>query len=201
MYALHNHNKMIDHDSCYYSPPLDHSLVSFRFVYRNYLMQHVHRITIISLCLILAACEPQDRRPGNWLSGELIETKVEDWRFSDDFPEVFIQTHPWYGVPHSVTVVLATANGKLFSPSIYYAEPKRFPDGKYWNRIVAKNPNIEVKIGDKLYPRSIHLVTDENEFEQGLEALANKYPFWRTVKDTPEETPTFVIMELRDRTE
>ncbi|MFT7305428.1 MAG: hypothetical protein ACI9P7_000688 [Candidatus Azotimanducaceae bacterium] len=32
MYALHNHNKMIDHDSCYYSPPLDHSLVSFRFV-------------------------------------------------------------------------------------------------------------------------------------------------------------------------
>tara|TARA_R110002072_G_scaffold1780_10_gene14820 strand:+ start:43663 stop:44157 length:495 start_codon:yes stop_codon:yes gene_type:complete len=164
-------------------------------------MPNILRSAVIAACFVLAACEPQDRRPGNWLSGELVETKVDDWTFTENYQEVFLQTHPWYQVPHSVTVVLATAKGKLYVPSIYYAEPKQFPEGKYWNRIVAKNPNIEVKIGEKLYPRSIHRITDEKEFEQGLAALANKYPFWRKVKDIPAEAPTFVILRLDDRPE
>lgn len=163
-------------------------------------MSHKHRFGFLFLVLLLAACEPQDRRPGSWLSGERVETKVLDWAFSNDYDEVFLQTHPWYLVPHSVTVVTATANGKLYVPSVYYAEPMTFPEGRYWNRIVSKNPSIEIKIGNQLYPRSVHLISDEKEFEQALGALAGKYPFWKTVKDFPEDAPAFVLMRLDDPT-
>ena len=159
-------------------------------------MKYLLPVTLILSTLLLMACEPKDRRPGTWLSGDLVEERIDDWSFTNESQEVFIQTHPWYGVPHSVTTVLATADGKLYVPSIYREEPKRFPDGKYWNRIVAQYPKVEVKIGDKLYPRSVNLVTDEAEFQNGLNALATKYPFWRKVKASPEEAPTFVIMRL-----
>jgi len=162
-------------------------------------MKYLLTIILILSNLLLAACEPKDRRPGTWLSGDLVEDRIEDWSFSNEFQEVIIQTHPWYGVPHSVTTVLATADGKLYVPSIYREEPKRFPDGKYWNRIVAKNPNVEVKIGDQLYPRMVSLVSDKAEFKRGLNALATKYPFWQMVKDSPEEAPTFVIMRLNEQ--
>lgn len=157
------------------------------------------KLMLIILTVALAACEPKDRRPGTWLSGEVVTETVTDWSFSNDHLEVYIQTHPWYGVPHSVTTVLATQNGQIFVPSIYRQEPKTFPEGKYWNRIVSQDPNIEVKIGDKLYPRTVRLVTDEEEFELGLSALAAKYPYWQQNKDNPGEAPTFVIMSLDPR--
>jgi hypothetical protein len=158
-------------------------------------------IILVLFAFCLAACEPQDRRPGTWLNGDVVTEQVSDWTFSDDYPEVYIQTHPWYGVPHSVTTVLATANGQLFVPSIYRAEPMTFPDGKYWNRIVSKNPNIEVKIGDKLYPRTVRLITADAEFDLALSALASKYPYWQQNKEKPEQAPAFVLMSLDDRAE
>jgi hypothetical protein len=157
------------------------------------------KLALLALTLVLAACEPQDRRPGTWLSGEVVHEAVTDWSFANDQIEVHIQTHPWYGIPHSVTTVLATANGQLFVPSIYMQEPKSFPEGKYWNRIVSKDPNIEVKIGGKLYPRTVRLITDEEEFALGLSALAAKYPYWQNNKENPAAAPTFVIMSLDPR--
>ncbi|MBT3866888.1 MAG: hypothetical protein HOB98_15175 [Gammaproteobacteria bacterium] len=162
-------------------------------------MKYLLPVILILSSLLLAACEPKNRRPGTWLSGELVEDRIEDWSFSNEFQEVFIQTHPWYGIPHSVTTVLATADGKLYVPSVYVKEPKRFPDGKYWNRIVAEYPNVEVKIGDQLYPRTVNLISDEAEFGRGLNALAAKYPFWQKVKGSPEEAPSFVILRLNKR--
>jgi hypothetical protein len=154
--------------------------------------------TIIAslLILFLAACEPVDRRPGMWLSGEVITEEINDWTFSNSFMEVNLETHPWYGVPFSVTVVAATTGQKLFVPSIY-SKPAEFPGGKYWNGIIEKNPAVRIRIGAKLYPRSAHLITDANEFEEAFAALAAKYDFWRAVKDGPiEERPPFVLIRL-----
>ncbi len=53
----------------------------------------------------LAACAPQDRRPGLWLAGEVVREPVTDWSFTDAVPEIFLETRTWYGIPHSVTVV------------------------------------------------------------------------------------------------
>lgn len=152
-------------------------------------------IVLLLATVTLAACEPQDRRPGTWLSGELVTSEVEDWSFSDEHDEIFVQTHPWYGIPHSVTTVVAAADGVLYVPSIY-SEPAEFPGTKYWNSIIEDNPDVILKIGDKRYPRKAVPVTDEAEFERGLAALAEKYEFWRDIKANPDEAPPFVLIRM-----
>ncbi|MDA1075512.1 MAG: hypothetical protein O3A63_12245 [Proteobacteria bacterium] len=151
---------------------------------------------MILVLLALGACNPSDRTPGTWLSGERVDTPVIDWRFSDEQTEVFLQTSPWYGIPHSITVVMAaTADGVLYVPSIY-SEPAEFPGTKYWNRIISANPELLLKVGDKLYPRIARLVESEAEFQRGFETLAAKYPFWRSALDDESKRPPFVIIRL-----
>lgn len=147
--------------------------------------------------LTLSACEPADRTPGMWLSGDLATEDISDWTFSNEQMEVFLETHPWYGIPFSVTVVTATTTtgNKLFVPSIY-SEPAEFPDGKYWNGVIDKNPEVLIKIGGKLYPRSAHLVVDEAEFEEAFQAFADKYDYWRSIKEGAIERPPFVFIRL-----
>ncbi len=153
-------------------------------------------VFLIAIVPLLGACEPRDRTPGTWLSGNLNAEPINDWSFSEEYPEVYLQTHPWYGIPHSVTTVMAAVDDTLYIPSIYYAEPLTFPEGKYWNRVAAANPDVEVQIGDGLFPRTLTLVTDEAEHALALSALARKYPFWQKVKDQPDKGPTFVIVRL-----
>lgn len=155
-------------------------------------------IMTLMVLMLLAACEPQDRTPGMWLSGELVESKVADWSFSDEFMEISIQTNPWYGIPFSVTVAVASVDDKIYVPSIY-AEPAEFPGSKYWNSVILGNPDVVLKIGNKLYPRRARLVTDEVEFELAFEALAAKYEFWREGKDSADKRPPFVLISMDDR--
>jgi len=146
--------------------------------------------------LFLAACEPVDRRPGTWTSGDIVKTKITDWSFSNEHMEVYLQTHPWYGIPHSVTTVLTTTNKTLYLPSIYYDNAAPFPEGKYWNRVIVENPYVLVKIGDKRYPRLAHQVVDKKEFEQAYTALASKYPFWKEQHDKVDNPLKFYIVRL-----
>ena len=162
-------------------------------------MNRTAYLLVLCVSFLLAACEPQDRRPGTWLRGEVVETPISDWTFSNEHMEVFLQTHPWYGVPHSVTVVVGTNGDTLFIPSIYFQEPKRYPDGKYWNGIVDTNPDVEIKIGDQLFPRRIRLINDPAEFAVALEALASKYDSWRNIQTNPDEAPTYVLFALDER--
>ena len=152
-------------------------------------------LSVVLFACLLSACEPVDRTPGMWLSGELVTAEITDWTFSNEQREVFLQTHPWYGIPFSITVVAATTGDKLFMPSIY-SEPAAFPEGKYWNGIVARNPEVLIRIGGKLYPRSVHLIVDEDEFEEAFSALANKYDYWKAVKEGEVERPPFVLLRL-----
>jgi len=156
------------------------------------------KLTLLFVLVLLASCEPQDRTPGLWLTGELVESQIEDWSFTGDHTEIFVQTNPWYGIPFSVTTVVATVDGELYVPSIYETKAE-FPGSKYWNGVIEDNPEVILKIGDKLYPRQARLVTSEAEFDRAFEALANKYSFWRTAKDNPEKGPAFVLISMDDR--
>lgn len=155
------------------------------------------KIALLMALVLLAACEPQDRTPGLWLSGDRVDSTVTDWSFTADYTEIFVQTNPWYGIPFSVTTVIATVDGHLYVPSIY-KEQAEFPGSKYWNTVIQGNSDVLLKIGDKLYPRQARLVTSDKEFEQAFEALADKYDFWRSVKDNPEKRPAFVLICMDD---
>ena len=153
------------------------------------------KLALLMTFVLIAACEPQDRTPGMWLSGELVETPVGDWSFTEDYTEIFVQTQPWYGIAFSVTTVIATVDGNIYVPSIYETEAE-FPGSKYWNRVIQDNPEVILKIGNQLYPGWARLVTSDAEFERALEALAMKYDFWRSVKDNPEKRPAFVLISM-----
>ena len=152
---------------------------------------------LLSFAALMSACEPQDRRPGLWLSGETAVTPA-DWSFVNDTQEVFLETHPWYGIAHSITVVVAEADGKVFVPSIY-DEDLPFPGTKRWNTIIAADPNVRLKVGDAIYEMTARLAADDEEHRQGFAALAAKYDFWQELLEDESKRPPFVIIRLEAR--
>ena len=61
-------------------------------------------LVLLLLVLRVTGLEPQERRPGLWLKGNLVTTPVADWSFTDKYPKIKIQTRTWYLLPHSVTI-------------------------------------------------------------------------------------------------
>ena len=62
---------------------------------------------VILACLVLllvvariVGFEPNGRRPGLWLKGDLVTTPVTDWSFTEKVQNVKLQTNTWYLVPH-----------------------------------------------------------------------------------------------------
>ena len=135
---------------------------------------------LAGLVLLLVAAritgfEPKDRRAGLWLKGELVTAPVADWSFTDKIQNVKIQTNTWYGIPHSVTINCVSYKGQLYLDS-FYAAGLTYPHGRSWNENVARDPHVRIKVGDKLYDRSLALVTDPLEQAGVNEAKFRKYP-------------------------
>ncbi len=137
-------------------------------------------VILVCLVLMLAAAringlEPTTRRPGLWLKGELVTTPVANWSFTDNIPLIQVQTNTWYLIPHSVTINCISYQGKLYLYS-YYAAGLTYPHGRRWNEDVARDPHVRLKIGNKLYDRTLALATDPAEQEAVREATSKKYP-------------------------
>lgn len=158
----------------------------------------VMRAMVVTAAIVLVqACEPQDRRPGLWVSGEVASTP-SDWGFTNEHMEIFVETQTWYWLPHSVTTTVATSGGKVYVPSIY-SEPTEFPGTKRWNKNIASNQNVRLKIGEDIFEMRAHHVTDPAEFEIGFQALADKYPFWSQAHDDESKRPPFVVIRMDPR--
>jgi hypothetical protein len=155
---------------------------------------------VLAGAALATGCGPHDRRPGTWLSGELVREPVADWSFTDSVPEIAVETRTWYGIPHSVTTVCAVDGAALYVPSVYF-EGGEFPEARFWNRNVVRDPRVRLGIDGRLYERRALLVEDPAEREAALAAFARKYPFWRELAGKPEgERPAvfFLRMDPRD---
>jgi hypothetical protein len=139
------------------------------------------KLVVVSLLAFIAlgCVDPKDRRPGLRLSGEVITDPIDDWSFTDRHAEIFIETRTRYIVPHSVTIVCASVDGRLYIGA-------RRPTAKRWVANVGHDPNVRLKIGDKMYPRRLERVEDPTEQEIVYEAYARKYD-WEIV--SPNERP------------
>jgi hypothetical protein len=153
----------------------------------------------LGLAALLGCIEPSDQRPGLYVSGE-DGGPVSDWSFANDTPEIVVETRAWYLLPHSVTVHCAALDGKLYVGSIY-REGGEFPDARPWNRNAAGNPNVRLKIAEKVYRASAVAVSDAAETEAALGALAAKYgePWSGLAAQPAEQRPGvhFFRMEAR----
>ena len=143
--------------------------------------------------------EPKDRRPGTKLSGETVDLPVS-WRFVNDrrIAEVQIETLPWFGVPFSVTTVIAEDSGVPYVPSLY-PDVMQFPGSKFWNKVVAANPLVRLRVDGVLYEMAIYPVTDSTEFQRAFTALGRKYPFWAQKVKANETPRRFALLRLQPR--
>jgi len=117
---------------------------------------------------------PQQHRPGLWLKGDPVASPV-DWAFTDKYPTIMVETHPWYMIPHAVTIYCITYNGSLYLHSDF-APGLKFPEGKSWTAAIAHNPSIRLKIGNQVFDRKAVAVTDPAESAALYQATHKKYP-------------------------
>ena len=140
--------------------------------------------------------------PGLWLKGEVVREPVTNWDWVREVNDpvrgnsIMLETRTWYGIPHSVTTVCASHEGKLYVPSVY-SEGGVFPEARFWNRNIARDPRVRVQLGERIYSRRALLVSEAAERAGVLEAFATKYPFWRNMLGKPEaERPTLVLLRM-----
>ena len=144
-------------------------------------------VGVVVACLVMAlgalnivGLDPKERRPGLWLTGELVTKPVTDWAFTDKYPNIFVQTRSWYGLPHSVTTTATAHDGQLYLTSVYRPGTE-FPRDRLWNKNILRDPHVRLKIGDQVFDRTLALVTDPAEKDAVLATKAKKYPRQRVV--------------------
>jgi hypothetical protein len=118
--------------------------------------------------LMTIACQPRDESPGLWLSGERAEARVTDWAFTNETEEIFIETRPWYFLPHSTTIWCVELDGQLYIGS--YAEGK-----KAWERNVKRDPRARLSIAGRLYDVTVTPIRDPDRAHALDAAYARKY--------------------------
>ena len=128
-------------------------------------------LALLLVVLRITGLNPHDRIPGLWLTGNVVTAPVTDWSFTDKVPTIKLQTQSRFLLPHSVTINCLAYNGQLYVTSVYPAGPPRS-----WNENVMRDPHVRIKIGDKLYDRTLVVVTDQTEIEGVLQARVKKYP-------------------------
>jgi hypothetical protein len=134
----------------------------------------------VSFTLSTVACsiEPSDERPGLGLSGELVTGPVESWSFTDEFEDIFIETQTGYFLPHSVTIWCAAIGTQLYIAALD-------PEEKHWVANVRRDPNVRLKIGDRIYEQRLEPITDAGTISFIDRAFENKYGGDETEPDEP----------------
>ena len=123
---------------------------------------------LVLTVFMLFGCEPENRTPGLWLSGEHVETFPDDWSFSNDFREIAIEVGTPYFVPHSVTIWCVEVNGDLFLAAAA-------ADTKNWPGWVDDDPEVVLKIGEKVYQTNLVPMENSAEIDRVRVAYVAKY--------------------------
>ncbi len=125
----------------------------------------------VAIALTVAcSIEPNDERPGLGLPGEVHQQAVEDWSFTEDADEIFIETVTSYWIPHSVTVWCVTVGNELYVAADH-------ADKKSWVANVERDPNVRLKIKDKVYEQKLVPVTDATTIASIDSGFVRKYEY------------------------
>ncbi len=126
----------------------------------------------IPLLALLAACGPIGPIPGGTLRGDVSETAVEDWSFTDAHETAQLETDP--GDPHSVNTWMTGHAGSLYVPTSLILGAEN-PTDRTWVQNVDRDPRVRVRIDGVIYERVAVRVTDEVELATVRAKLIEKY--------------------------
>ena len=130
-------------------------------------MVFVGLLLVLYVAAIFVAFEPEERRPGTHLGGDLAEVQDTDWSFLRGRNQIFVETRTWYLIPHSVTTTSWVVDETLYVPC-GGCESKR------WPKNVQRDPRVRLKINDELYERTAVLITDATERRRILRTPAGE---------------------------
>ncbi len=105
--------------------------------------------------------DPQERRPGLNLSGELAAEQNPDWSFLRGRNKIYVQMNTWYFLPHSITTTSWSRDGQLFVPCGRCAT-------KNWPNHVARDNRIRLKVRGKLYDRIATRLLDDADIRAAM---------------------------------
>ena len=138
-------------------------------------------LILFALAVLAVGCEPKDVRPGFWLGGEVVTSTVEDWRFTDQTDEIFIETRTWYGIPHSTTIWCLQVANELYIGS--YGE-----ENKYWEINILRDNRARISMKDKIYNVRVIRLDDTPQRHVVDMAYQRKYDMSQTFGN---EIPTW----------
>jgi hypothetical protein len=145
--------------------------------------------TFLVALTLLACLDPSDRRPGTWLSGEVVAELPSDWSFTDANKEIAIEVPTPYLLPHSVTIWCAALDGALYVGA-------RDPDTKRWPTWVDDDPEVRLGIGGKTYEVALAPL-DESADAPTLARLRAAYAVKYALPAVPADAPPGSIPPTR----
>ncbi len=135
----------------------------------------------IALLVLLMACNPVDRRPGLWLSGDEA-AYPSDWSFTDAYKEIAIEVATPYFVPHSVTIWCASMDGVLYVGA-------RAPETKNWPGWVDDDPDVRLGIDGKIYDVTLVPLDASSDAEELARLAPNYVRKYELPSQAPPGTP------------
>ena len=144
---------------------------------------------LIGIVSALAACEPRDVRPGLRLKGEEVTASVESWAFAAETDEIFIETRPWYGIPHSTTIWSVVVDDNIYIGSYGL-------DKKAWEKNLVGNASARLGISGKLYRVVVSKIDDERLSASLSQAYNSKYDMAEVFG---EEIPMWWFYSIKQR--
>ena len=121
---------------------------------------------LLSLSLLALGCQPMGPFPGGSLSGEVATGLPGDWSFADEEMTVQLETRP--SAPYSVNLWGVGIGDHFYLASGRGGEAT-------WVEHIAEDPNVRLRVGDKIYELVAVRVANETHSERFLEALKSKY--------------------------
>ena len=118
---------------------------------------------------IFLPVNPDEARAGTRLSGEIADREDFDWPFFRNVELVTVQTSTRYFIPHSVTVTSWAADGNYYLGCGGCA-------AKIWPKNIAYNPEVVVKVNNKLFEGQAFLTTGSERQTALSVPLGNDIP-------------------------
>ena len=124
-------------------------------------------LVLLYVAAIYFPIDPEERRAGTRLSGNIADDQDTDWAFVEGRTRAWVETRTRYLIPHSITVSAWADDDTLYVGC-------RDCDTKTWPRNVARDDRVRVKIGDTLYERRAVRITDDAERQAVLGPAAGR---------------------------
>lgn len=121
-------------------------------------------VVMTTFVLYVNRSDPYGTLPGKQLRGEEVTESIDDWSFALQYRRVTVEARP--SDPYSVNAGYFLMEKDLYISSAH----------SRWAQFLRQDPNIRIRLGEKLYPVQATQVEDPVHLEEVHKAYTGKYP-------------------------